>query len=126
MTEKNSEITKQDITDIQKSLTDFVEIYQKNNEEGKQYKTKSMEQYKIQNKAILDKLDIVKATPTNADNNETVKVLKSIDSKLDAVIYQNSFTLQADIAVFTVMTLTVIGFMFYFTVYKMVKNAVTA
>lgn len=126
MTEKNSEITKQDITDIQKSLTDFVEIYQKNNEEGKQYKTKSMEQYKIQNKAILDKLDVVKETPTNADNNETLKVLKRIDSKLDAVIYQNSFTLQADIAVFTVMTLTVIGFMFYFTVYKMVKNAVTA
>lgn len=126
MTEKNSEIKKQDIADIQKSLTDFVEIYQKNNEEGKQDKTNSMEQYKIQNKAILDKLDIVKATPTNADNNETVKVLKSIDSKLDAVIYQNSFTLQADIAVFTVMTLTVIGFMFYVTVYKMVKNAVTA
>lgn len=125
MTEKNSEIKKQDIADIQKSLTDFVEIYQKNNEEGKQDKTNSMEQYKIQNKAILDKLDIVKATPTNADNNETVKVLKSIDSKLDAVIYQNSFTLQADIAVFTVMTLSVIGFMFYVTVYKMVKSAVT-
>lgn len=126
MTEKNSEITKQDIADIQKSLTDFVEIYQKNSEEDKQDKTKSVEQYKIQNKAILDKFDAVKATPTNADNNETLKVLKSIDSKLDAVIYQNSFTLQADIAVFTVMTLTVIGFMFYVTVYKMVKNAVTA
>ncbi|MCJ1990528.1 hypothetical protein [Pseudolactococcus carnosus] len=126
MTEKNSEITKQDIADIQKSLTDFVEIYQKNSEEDKQDKTKSVEQYKIQNKAILDKFDAVKATPTNADNNETLKVLKRIDSKLDAVIYQNSFTLQADIAVFTVMTLTVIGFMFYVTVYKMVKNAVTA
>ena len=126
MTEKNSEISKQDIADIQKSLTDFVEIYQKNSEEDKQDKTKSVEQYKIQNKAILDKLDAVKATPTNADNNETLKVLKRIDSKLDAVIYQNSFTLQADIAVFTVMTLTVIGFMFYVTVYKMVKSAVTA
>lgn len=126
MTEKNSEITKQDIADIQKSLTDFVEIYQKNREESKQGKTKSAEQYKLQNQEILDKLYTVKATPTNADNNETVKVLRSIDTKLDAVIYQNSFTLQADIAVFTVMTLTVIGFMFYVTVYKMVKNAVTA
>lgn len=126
MTEKNSEISKQDIADIQKSLTDFVEIYQKNSEESKQGKTKSAEQFKLQNQAILDRLDTVKATPTNADNNETVKVLKSIDSKLDAVIYQNSFSLQADIAVFTVMTLSVIGFMFYITVYKMVKSAVTA
>lgn len=126
MTEKNSEITKQDIADIGKSFTDFIEIYQKHSEEIKQDKTKSAEQFKLQNQEILDKLDTVKATPTNADNNETVKVLKSIDTKLDAVIYQNSFTLQADIAVFTVMILTVIGFMFYITVYKMVKPVITA
>lgn len=126
MTEKNSESTKQDISDIQKSFTNFVEVYQKNIEENKQDKTKIIEQDKIQNKAILDKLDTIKAVPGNIDNNETAKVLKSIDSKLDAIIYQNSFSLQADVAVFTVMTLTVIGFMFYITVYKLVKSVVTS